>query len=121
MPLCALLVLDRVNKQLVGRQGENSDLANEIRDRLTRFHSEMMDLRDALNEAVNNTARAAEINNINEKSLEDSKVSWEINRGIKDGGELGDQTVNTDSFSWAEEDRRSAVQAEGGERAVTDG
>lgn len=78
--LCALLVLARVNKELAGRQGENNDLAKSIRDRLARFHSGMMDLRDALNEAVNNTARAAEINNVNEKTLEDNKVSWETNR-----------------------------------------
>lgn len=55
-------------------------MAKTIRDRLTHFNSEMMDLRDALNEAVNNTARASELNNINEKTLEDNKVSWEINK-----------------------------------------
>uniref|UniRef100_A0A8C4GGV7 Laminin subunit alpha-5 n=1 Tax=Dicentrarchus labrax TaxID=13489 RepID=A0A8C4GGV7_DICLA len=66
-------LLERVNNQLAGRQGENNDLAKAIRDRLARFHSEMMDLRDALNEAVNNTARATEINNGNEKTLEDNK------------------------------------------------
>lgn len=55
-------------------------MAKTIRDRLTRFNSEMMDLRDALNEAVNNTARASELNNINEKTLEDNKVSWESNK-----------------------------------------
>ncbi len=79
-------MLDRVNKELAGRQGENNDLAKAIRDRLARFHSEMMDLRDALNEAVNNTARAAELNNVNEKTLEDNKVSWEINRTSKEKG-----------------------------------
>ncbi|XP_034550802.1 laminin subunit alpha-5 [Notolabrus celidotus] len=65
-------LLDRVNKELANRQGDNVDLAKTIRDRLARFNSEMMDLRDALNEAVNNTARAAEINNANEKTLEDN-------------------------------------------------
>uniref|UniRef100_A0AAQ6AMH3 Laminin subunit alpha-5 n=1 Tax=Amphiprion ocellaris TaxID=80972 RepID=A0AAQ6AMH3_AMPOC len=73
--LCPLLVLDRVNKELAGRHGENSDLVKAIRDHLSRFHSQMMDLRDALNEAVNNTARAAEINNVNEKMLESNNVS----------------------------------------------
>ncbi|XP_037629113.1 laminin subunit alpha-5 isoform X3 [Sebastes umbrosus] len=66
-------LLDRVNTELAGRHGENSDLAKAIRDRLTRFHSQMMDLRDALNQAVNNTARATEINNVNEKTLEDNQ------------------------------------------------
>uniref|UniRef100_UPI0037E9B905 laminin subunit alpha-5 n=1 Tax=Semicossyphus pulcher TaxID=241346 RepID=UPI0037E9B905 len=70
-------LLDRVNKELAGRQGGNNDLAKDIRDRLSRLHSEMMDLRDALNEAVNNTARAAEINNVNEKTLEDNKRRME--------------------------------------------
>uniref|UniRef100_A0A7N9AL26 Laminin subunit alpha-5 n=1 Tax=Mastacembelus armatus TaxID=205130 RepID=A0A7N9AL26_9TELE len=72
--LCCLLVLDRVNEELANHQRENNDLAKAIRERLIRFHSEMMDLRDALNEAVNNTARAAEINNVNQKTLEDNKV-----------------------------------------------
>lgn len=78
-------MLDRVNKELARRQGENSDLAKAIRDRLTRFHSAMMDLRDALNEAVNNTARAAEMNNVNEKSLEDTKVSWKSTQTLNKG------------------------------------
>ncbi|MEQ2157331.1 hypothetical protein GOODEAATRI_000719 [Goodea atripinnis] len=52
------------------RKEENLNLTQAIRDRLLRFRSEMIDLRDALNEAVNNTARAAELNSVNEKSLE---------------------------------------------------
>nr|XP_020511496.2 laminin subunit alpha-5-like [Labrus bergylta] len=70
-------LLERVNKELADRQGDNVDLAKAIRDRLARFHSEMMDLRDALNEAVNDTAKAAEINNANEKTLEDNKKRLE--------------------------------------------
>lgn len=69
--------MDRVNKELASRQGQNTDSAQAIRDRLNLFNSQMMDLRDALNEAVNSTARAAEVNNINEKALEDNKVSCE--------------------------------------------
>jgi len=81
-------VLDRVNKELAGRQGENSDLANAIRERLARFHSGLMDLRDALNEAVNNTARAAEINNANEKTLEENQVGcWVIPNTVEGSGE----------------------------------
>uniref|UniRef100_A0A3B4YWT5 Laminin A chain n=1 Tax=Stegastes partitus TaxID=144197 RepID=A0A3B4YWT5_9TELE len=86
-------LLDRVNKQLAGRQGENNDLAKTIRDRLSRFHSQMMDLRDALNEAVNNTARAAEINNVNEKTLEDNNVNL-----------LAKQKEVNDQLSMAEDD-----------------
>lgn len=73
-------MLDRVNKELANRQGENVDLAKAIKDRLARFHSEMMDLRDALNEAVNNTAKASEINNANEKTLEENQVSTAVER-----------------------------------------
>ncbi|XP_045913044.1 laminin subunit alpha-5 isoform X2 [Micropterus dolomieu] len=89
-------LLDRVNKQLAGPHGDNKDLAKAIRDRLARFHSEMMDLRDALNEAVNNTARAAEINNVNEKTLEDNK------RRIEDL--LSKQKVVNDQLQIAEDD-----------------
>lgn len=69
-----LVVLDRVSRQLVDRQEENDNLTRSISDRLSRLHADTMDLRDALNEAVNNTARAAEINNANEKSLDDHNV-----------------------------------------------
>lgn len=37
-----------------------------------------MDLRDALNDAINNTARAEEVNDANEKNLEDHQVSLDI-------------------------------------------
>lgn len=70
----SLPVLERVNKQLSGRQQENNDSAQAIRDRLSRLHAAMMDLRDVLNQAVNNTARAAEVNNVNQETLEDAKV-----------------------------------------------
>ncbi|KAK5624087.1 hypothetical protein CRENBAI_015003 [Crenichthys baileyi] len=63
-------LLDRVNMELANRQEENLNLTQAIRDHLLRFRSEMIDLRDALNEAVNNTARAAELNSVNEKTLE---------------------------------------------------
>ncbi|XP_035512224.1 laminin subunit alpha-5 [Morone saxatilis] len=89
-------LLERVNNQLAGRQGENNDLAKAIRDRLARFHSEMMDLRDALNEAVNNTARATEINNGNEKTLEDNK------RRVEDL--LSKQKEVNDMLQMAEDD-----------------
>lgn len=76
-------VLDRINKQLAARQQQNNDSAATIRTHLTRLHSEMMDLRDALNDAVNNTARAAEINDANEKNLEDHQVGPEVQLNVK--------------------------------------
>lgn len=52
----------------------NEDLVKSIRNKLTKFHNELKDLRNALNEAENNTAHAMETNNINEKRLEDILV-----------------------------------------------
>ncbi|KAM8862639.1 laminin subunit alpha-5 isoform 2-T2 [Spinachia spinachia] len=89
-------LLDRVNKELAGRQEKNSDLAGVVRERLARLHSQMMDLRDALNEAVNNTAVAAEINNINEKTLEDNQRKME--------DLLSKQKEVNDQLSMAEDD-----------------
>uniref|UniRef100_A0A3Q1JX64 Laminin subunit alpha-5 n=1 Tax=Anabas testudineus TaxID=64144 RepID=A0A3Q1JX64_ANATE len=86
-------LLDRVNKELASSQKENSDLSKAIRDRLARFHSDMMDLRDTLNKAVNNTATAAEINSVNEKGLEDTKVNL-----------LSKQREVNDQLNMAEDD-----------------
>ncbi|CAN9515277.1 unnamed protein product [Ophioblennius macclurei] len=81
-------LLDRVNHELAGRQGDNEDLVQTIRDQLNHFHSQMMDLRDALNQAVNNTARAAEVNNANQKSLEDhNRKVQELLSQLKDVNE----------------------------------
>ncbi|XP_018593227.2 laminin subunit alpha-5 isoform X1 [Scleropages formosus] len=65
-------LLERVKEELVSRLADNQALVQKIRDRLGKFHAELMDLRDALNQAVNNTARAAETNNINAKRLEEN-------------------------------------------------
>lgn len=75
---CPSSVLDRVNKHLTARQQETDDAAAAIRTRLNRLHSEMMDLRDALNDAINNTAQAVEVNDANEKNLEDHQVSLDM-------------------------------------------
>uniref|UniRef100_A0A7N6AUU7 Laminin subunit alpha-5 n=1 Tax=Anabas testudineus TaxID=64144 RepID=A0A7N6AUU7_ANATE len=86
-------LLDRVNKELASSQKENSDLSKAIRDRLARFHSDMMDLRDTLNKAVNNTATAAEINSVNEKGLEDTKqreVNDQLNMAEDDVAHVND-------------------------------
>ncbi|XP_066558405.1 laminin subunit alpha-5 isoform X2 [Amia ocellicauda] len=63
-------LLDRVNKELVSRLSDNQVLVNSIRDKLGKFNTELMDLRDALNEAVNKTARAEELNNLNQNHLD---------------------------------------------------
>uniref|UniRef100_A0A3B4BCE3 Laminin, alpha 5 n=1 Tax=Periophthalmus magnuspinnatus TaxID=409849 RepID=A0A3B4BCE3_9GOBI len=66
-------LLDRVYDELADRQLENENTTHWIRDQLSKFNSQMMDLRDALNEAVNNTARAEDINTNNEKAIEDQQ------------------------------------------------
>lgn len=71
-------VLDRVNKHLAARQQETDDAASAIRTRLIRLHSEMMDLRDSLNNAINNTAQAEKVNDANQKNLEDHQVSLDM-------------------------------------------
>lgn len=71
-------MLDRVNKHLAARQQETDDEATAIRNRLNRLHSEMMDLRDALNEAINNTARAEEVNDANKSNMEEHQVSLDM-------------------------------------------
>ncbi|XP_072557894.1 laminin subunit alpha-5 isoform X1 [Paramormyrops kingsleyae] len=64
-------LIDRVKKEIVNLFSRNEDLVKSIRNKLAKFHNELKDLRNALNEAENNTAHATEINNINEKRLED--------------------------------------------------
>ncbi|KAK7884079.1 hypothetical protein WMY93_027202 [Mugilogobius chulae] len=66
-------LLDRVFDELANRQLDNENTTHWIKDQLNKFSSQMMDLRDALNEAVNNTARAEDINTNNEKAIEDQK------------------------------------------------
>ncbi|XP_053704727.1 laminin subunit alpha-5 isoform X1 [Synchiropus splendidus] len=82
-------LLNKVNKSFKDRQMENDDTAKAIRDRLARMNSVMMDLRDALNDAVNKTAQAVELNNANEKTLEDNQRK--IDSLVADQKELEDQ------------------------------
>uniref|UniRef100_A0A8C7JXD6 Laminin subunit alpha-5 n=1 Tax=Oncorhynchus kisutch TaxID=8019 RepID=A0A8C7JXD6_ONCKI len=65
------LVLAKVKDQLVSRVVDNEGLVKNIREHLGKFHDQLMDLRDALNQAVNNTALASDTNAVNEKRLED--------------------------------------------------
>ncbi|KAG9332520.1 hypothetical protein JZ751_014618 [Albula glossodonta] len=66
-------LVDQVKDALVKRLTDNQGQVQSIRDQLGKFNAELMDLRDALNEAVNNTARAADTNNVNMKRLEESQ------------------------------------------------
>lgn len=69
----AMKLLDRVYAELAKHQLENENTTQWIRDSLNKFSSEMMDLRDALNEALNNTATAEEINTNNKKAIDDQR------------------------------------------------
>lgn len=64
-------LLERVFEEIANRHLENENSTLRIKEQLNKFNSMMMDLRDALNEAVNNTARAEEINTNNEKAIDD--------------------------------------------------
>ncbi|KAJ8370727.1 hypothetical protein SKAU_G00107550 [Synaphobranchus kaupii] len=68
---------ERVKDELVNRLSDNQNQVQDIRAQLGKFHTELMDLRDALNEAVNSTARAADTNNMNMKRLEESRQKVE--------------------------------------------
>ncbi|XP_057219104.1 laminin subunit alpha-5 isoform X1 [Triplophysa rosa] len=64
-------LVDRVKNDMANRTLNNDDLAKNIKNKLSQFNQQLMDLRDALNEAVNNTAHTVEANNINQKHLDE--------------------------------------------------
>ncbi|KAG8566984.1 hypothetical protein GDO81_013453 [Engystomops pustulosus] len=67
-------LLDRVKAELLSSLKANQDLLNEIRKRLETYNSEVMDLRDALNEAVNKTIETEGLNSLNYNNLEENKL-----------------------------------------------
>uniref|UniRef100_A0A8C1MCI5 Laminin, alpha 5 n=1 Tax=Cyprinus carpio TaxID=7962 RepID=A0A8C1MCI5_CYPCA len=73
---CLSVVVDRVQNEIANRTLNNEAVAENIRNKLNQFNQQLMDLRDAMNEAVKNTANATEANNINEKRMEDSLSSF---------------------------------------------
>ncbi|XP_051518234.1 laminin subunit alpha-5 [Myxocyprinus asiaticus] len=64
-------LVDRVKNEITNRTVNNEAVAKNIRNKLNQFNQQLVDLRDALNEAVNNTAHTVEANNINQKHLEE--------------------------------------------------
>ncbi|XP_067856467.1 laminin subunit alpha-5 isoform X2 [Heptranchias perlo] len=66
-------LLELVKEQLEKPLQDIRDFVDTISDKLLKHNSEMMDLRDALNEAVNKTGQANEKNKINELLLAESK------------------------------------------------
>lgn len=71
---CLSVVIDRVKNEIANRTLNNEAVAENIRKKLNQFNQQLMDLRDAMNEAVKNTANAVEANNINEKRMEELQV-----------------------------------------------
>lgn len=67
-------VLHRVKSELHTRWQSNQDLVSSIQERLAQHSSQLMDLRDALNEAVNKTRQTEDLNSLNRNNLEESQV-----------------------------------------------
>ncbi|KAM9371956.1 LOW QUALITY PROTEIN: laminin subunit alpha-5 [Phaethornis superciliosus] len=66
-------LLHRVKSELHARWQSNQDLVSSIQDRLAQHSSQLMDLRDALNEAVNKTRQTEDLNSLNRNNLEESQ------------------------------------------------
>ncbi|XP_010157177.1 PREDICTED: laminin subunit alpha-5-like, partial [Eurypyga helias] len=66
-------LLHRVKSELHARWESNQDLVSSIRDQLAQHSSQLMDLRDALNEAVNKTRQTEDLNSLNRNNLEESQ------------------------------------------------
>ncbi len=67
-------MVDRVKNEIANRTLNNEAVAENIRNKLNQFNQQLMDLRDAMNESARNTANAVEVNNINEKRMEELQV-----------------------------------------------
>ncbi|KAM9445291.1 laminin subunit alpha-5 isoform 1-T1 [Clarias gariepinus] len=66
-------LLERVKEEMADRNAANQDTLKSIREKLDQFNRELMNLRDSLNDAVKNIARATEGNSINQKLLQEYK------------------------------------------------
>eukprot|EP00062_Callorhinchus_milii_P019363 gi/632973827/ref/XP_007903344.1/ PREDICTED: laminin subunit alpha-5 isoform X1 [Callorhinchus milii] len=70
-------LLERVKEKMEQPLQEIKDNADSIRDQIAKHNSKLMDLRDALNEAVNKTSQANEKNKINQLLLAENKQKIE--------------------------------------------
>ncbi|XP_031422129.1 laminin subunit alpha-5 isoform X2 [Clupea harengus] len=90
-------LLDRVKDDMANRTTANEDKVQAIRDYLKKFHDQLMDLRDALNDAVKDTASSTEINNLNQKMLEEIQAKLaelkEKEKEVKDLQEMAEDDV----------------------------
>uniref|UniRef100_A0A8C3NPG6 Laminin subunit alpha 5 n=1 Tax=Cyanoderma ruficeps TaxID=181631 RepID=A0A8C3NPG6_9PASS len=75
-------LLHRVKSELHARWQSNQDLVSSIQERLAQHSSQLMDLRDALNEAVNKTRQTEDLNSLNRNNLEESQPCWSLTLGL---------------------------------------
>lgn len=126
------IVVDRVKKDMANRTMNNDDLVKNIKNKLSQFNQQLMDLRDALNEAVNNTAHTVEANNINQKHLDELQVTDttpQISVHVPDTvyhtnaffGKSVLPNLSQTSSDHLEKNEWPAREAEGNGAAVTDG
>ncbi|KAM6455807.1 laminin subunit alpha-5 isoform 2-T2 [Liasis olivaceus] len=66
-------LLNRVKIELYNKLEANQQLVNQINDQLDQYSSDLMDLRDALNEAVNKTRQTEDLNSLNRNHLEETQ------------------------------------------------
>uniref|UniRef100_A0A8C9FFU8 Laminin subunit alpha 5 n=1 Tax=Pavo cristatus TaxID=9049 RepID=A0A8C9FFU8_PAVCR len=85
-------VLHRVRSELHAHWESNQALVSSIQDWLAQHSSQLMDLRDALNEAVNKTRQTEDLNSLNRNNLEESQVdlhqAYEKLAALLDGAKL---------------------------------
>ncbi|KAM4622730.1 laminin subunit alpha-5-like [Discoglossus pictus] len=70
----ATKLLERVKTEMLTQLQTNQDLLSETKKRLDRYSSEVMDLRDAMNEAVNKTRQTEDLNSVNYNNLEENQL-----------------------------------------------
>ncbi|CAM2101855.1 unnamed protein product [Caretta caretta] len=64
-------LLPRMKSKLYSKWESNQDLVKSIKDLLAQYSLELMDLRDAVNEAVNKTRQTEDLNSLNRNNLEE--------------------------------------------------
>uniref|UniRef100_A0A670Y1P9 Laminin subunit alpha 5 n=1 Tax=Pseudonaja textilis TaxID=8673 RepID=A0A670Y1P9_PSETE len=70
-------LLNRVRNELFSKLETNQQLVNQINDQLDQYNSDLMDLRDALNEAVNKTRQTEDLNSLNRNHLEETQKQYD--------------------------------------------
>ncbi|XP_008933523.1 PREDICTED: laminin subunit alpha-5-like, partial [Merops nubicus] len=66
-------LLHQVRSELHARWQANQDVVSSVRERLAQHSTQLMDLRDALNEAVNKTRQTEDLNSLNRNNLEETQ------------------------------------------------